>query len=67
MNKRNFLEVGRYDTSTFQFFLVFWDTLIPMIYRSIGQLMNGRVRLCPPWVHFSLNMDSGPHLGEAAR
>src|SRR6218665_2922489 len=27
MDKRNFLEVGRYDTSTFHFFHVFWDTL----------------------------------------
>src|SRR6218665_902152 len=28
MDKRNFLEVGRYDTSTFHFFHVLWDTLI---------------------------------------
>ena len=28
MDKRNFLEVGRYDTSTFHFFRVFWDTLV---------------------------------------
>src|SRR6218665_3370091 len=28
MDKRNYLKVGRYDTCTFHFFLVFWDTLI---------------------------------------
>ena len=28
MDKRNFLEGGRYDTCTFYFFLVFWDTLM---------------------------------------
>ena len=35
MDKRNFLEVGRYDTSTFHFFRVFWDTLvdIPLVLR----------------------------------
>jgi len=27
MDKRNFMEGGRYDTSTLHFFLVFWDTL----------------------------------------
>jgi len=31
MDKRNFLEVGRYDTSTFDFFRVFWDTLTRLL------------------------------------
>jgi len=28
MDKRNFLEAGRYDTSTFHMFCVFWYTLL---------------------------------------
>jgi len=42
MDKRNFPKVGHYDTCTFHFFLVFWDTL-GSIWQHIGLVV--RVKL----------------------
>jgi len=41
MDKRNFLEVDRYDTCTFNFFLVFWDTLIAPVLSRGNPLGSG--------------------------
>jgi len=40
MDKRNFLEVGRYDTCTFHFFLVFWDALTSVSTHSIHSFIH---------------------------
>jgi len=37
MDKRNFLGVGRYGTSTFNFFIVFWDTLLTVNFQCHGK------------------------------
>src|SRR6218665_694969 len=62
MDKGNFLKIGHYDTCTFHFFPVFWDTLIHIqiyiyiyIYKYIYiYLVTSLVCLCPDLFYWTI-------------
>jgi len=57
MDKRNFPEVGSYDTSTFYFFLVFWDTL-----GDTGLDLRSASTTCQDVIHYSMASSLSMHI-----